>query len=79
MPRVLTAIIPTFSDEQLQALLAVPDKRTRPGIRDRAIILVLLDSLIRASEHQGRGRREPRSPGRVNVNWPHDGPTAVTR
>ena len=79
MPRVPTAIIPTFSDEQLQALLAVPDTRDRPGIRDRAILLVLLDSLIRASEHQGRDEQEPRSPGRVNVNWPHDAPTAVTR
>jgi integrase/recombinase XerD len=53
MPRVPKAIIPTFSDEQLQALLAVPDKRTWLGIRDRAILLVLLDTLIRVSELVG--------------------------
>jgi integrase/recombinase XerD len=43
MPRVPKTIIPTFSDGQLQALLAVPDKRTWLGIRDRAILLFLLD------------------------------------
>jgi site-specific recombinase XerD len=50
---VPTTIIPTFSDEQLQALLAVPDKRTWLGIRDRAILLLLLDTLIRVSELVG--------------------------
>ncbi len=50
MPRVPKTIVPTFSDEQLEALLAGPDKRTRVGIRDRAILLVLLDTLIRVSE-----------------------------
>jgi integrase/recombinase XerD len=53
MPRVPKTIIPTFSDGQLQALLAVPDKRTWLGIRDRAILLVLLDTLIRVSELVG--------------------------
>jgi integrase/recombinase XerD len=53
MPQVPKTIIPTFSDEQLQALLAVSDKRTWLGIRDRAILLVLLDTLIRVSELVG--------------------------
>ena len=53
MPRVPRTIIPTFSDEQLEALLAAPDKRTWVGIRDRAILLVLLDTLIRVSELVG--------------------------
>jgi site-specific recombinase XerC len=53
MPRVPATIIPTFSDEQLQALLAVPDRRTWVGTRDRAILLVLLDTLIRVSELVG--------------------------
>lgn len=53
MPRVPRTIVPTFSDEQLQALLAVPDKRTWLGIRDRAILLVLLDTMIRVSELVG--------------------------
>lgn len=53
MPRVPKTIIPTFSDGQLQALLAVPDKRTWVGIRDRAILFVILDTLIRVSELVG--------------------------
>ncbi len=53
MPRVPKTIVATFSDGQLQALLAVPDKRTWLGIRDRAILLVLLDTLIRVSELVG--------------------------
>jgi integrase/recombinase XerD len=53
MPRVPKTIIPTFSDGQLQSLVAVPDKRTWVGIRDRAILLVLLDTLIRVSELVG--------------------------
>jgi len=40
MPRVPRTIIPMFSDGQLEALLAAPDKRTWVGIRDRAIMLV---------------------------------------
>ena len=53
LPRVPRTIVPTFSDEQLQGVLAVPDRRTWVGIRDRAILLVLLDTLIRVSELVG--------------------------
>jgi integrase/recombinase XerD len=53
LPRVPRTIVPTFSDEQLQGLLAAPDRRTWTGIRDRAILLVLLDTLIRVSELVG--------------------------
>ncbi len=53
LPRVPRTIVPTFSDEQLQAMLAAPDRRTWVGIRDRAILLVLLDTLIRVSELVG--------------------------
>jgi len=53
MPRVPKTIIPTFNDEQLETLLATPDKRTWVGIRDRAILVVLLDTLIRVSELVG--------------------------
>jgi site-specific recombinase XerD len=53
MPRVPKTIVPTFRDEQLEALLAAPDKRTWVGIRDRAILLVLLDTLVRVSELVG--------------------------
>ncbi len=53
MPRVPKTIAPTFTDEQLEALLAAPDRRTWVGIRDSAILLVLLDTLIRVSELVG--------------------------
>ncbi len=60
LPRVPRTIVPTFSDEQLQAVLAVPDRRTWLGIRDRAMLLVFLDTLMRVSDLVGldaRGRR----------------------
>jgi site-specific recombinase XerD len=53
LPRVPRTIVPTLSDEQLQAMLAAPDRRTWVGIRDRSILLVLLDTLIRVSELVG--------------------------
>ena len=53
MPRVPKTIVATFTDEQLQALLGAPDRRSWAGIRDRAILLVLLDTLIRVSEVAG--------------------------
>jgi hypothetical protein len=53
MPRVPKTIVPTFSDEQLHRLLAVPDRRTWMAVRVRAILLVLLDTLIRVSELVG--------------------------
>lgn len=45
MPKVPQLIIETFSDEQLAALLDAPDKRRWTGIRDRALLLTLLDTL----------------------------------
>jgi integrase/recombinase XerD len=53
LPRVPRTIVPTLSDEQLQGVLAAPDRRTWLGIRDRAILIVLLDTLIRVSELVG--------------------------
>jgi integrase/recombinase XerD len=53
MPKVPQVIIPTFSDEQLRALLKQPDARTWLGIRDRAILLTFLDTLVRVSELVG--------------------------
>jgi site-specific recombinase XerD len=51
--RVLKAprkVIPTFSDLQLQKLLAVIDTSKAEGYRDQAIILTLLDTALRVSE-----------------------------
>lgn len=53
MPRVPQVVIQTFSDDQLQRLLAAPDTRRWTGIRDRALLLVLLDTLARVSEVVG--------------------------
>jgi integrase/recombinase XerD len=53
MPKVPQVIIETFSDEQLAALLDAPDKRRWTGIRDRALLLTLLDTLCLVSELVG--------------------------
>jgi hypothetical protein len=46
MPRLPKTIIPTFSDGQLHALLAVPTSGPGWVSGDRALLLVLLDTLI---------------------------------
>lgn len=53
MPKVPRTIIQTFSDEQLEALLTQPDERRWKGLRDRAILLTLLDTMARVSEVAG--------------------------
>jgi integrase/recombinase XerD len=50
MPRFYRSIVPSLTNEHLQALFAAPDRRSWMGIRDRAILLVLLDTLMRISE-----------------------------
>src|SRR5579875_4429 len=49
-PKVSKYIIPTFSEEQIQALLAACDLKTALGYRDYTIMLLLLDTGIRVSE-----------------------------
>lgn len=49
-PRTPRKIIPTFSAEQIQRLIAALDPRTPTGFRDYAIILVFMDTGIRLSE-----------------------------
>jgi integrase/recombinase XerD len=53
MPRVPKTIVQTLSDDQLRTLLVAPDARRWVGIRDRAILLTFLDTLIRVSELVG--------------------------
>jgi integrase/recombinase XerD len=53
LPKVPQAIIHTFTDDQLHALLAAPDQRRWVGARDRAILVLLLDTLGRISEISG--------------------------
>lgn len=53
MPKVPQVIVQTFSDVQLEALLNAPDKRRWVGLRDRAILMLLLDTMARVSEACG--------------------------
>lgn len=46
-------VIETFSEEQLERLLATPDKKRFVGFRDYTIMLILLDTGIRLSELVG--------------------------
>lgn len=53
LPKVPEIIIATFSDDQLRALFEAVDQRRWTGIRDRAILILLLDTLARVSEITG--------------------------
>lgn len=53
MPKAPQVLIETFTDDQLHALLDAPDARTWNGIRDRAIMLMLFDTMARVSEVTG--------------------------
>ena len=50
IPRPPRKVIPTFSDSQVQQLLAAIDMATPESYRDHAIILTLLDTAMRVSE-----------------------------
>ena len=53
IPRAPRKIIPTFSEEQVKALLAQVDTSSPEGFRNYTIILLLLDTMIRVSELTG--------------------------
>ncbi|GAG37852.1 unnamed protein product, partial [marine sediment metagenome] len=53
IPKPPKKVIPTFSESQLQALLGMIHTSTPIGFRDWSIILMLLDTGIRASELVG--------------------------
>lgn len=50
MPKVPQVLIETFTDVQLRALLNAPSSRKWTGVRDRAVMLMLLDTMARLSE-----------------------------
>lgn len=58
MPKTPQVLIQAFNDEQLRALLNAPDLRTWKGIRDRAMMLLLFDTLARVSEISGLRDRD---------------------
>ena len=52
-PKAPQNVVPTFDEEQIRRLLAIPERRRRNGFRDRTILLLLLDTGMRLSELTG--------------------------
>jgi site-specific recombinase XerD len=50
LPKLPELVIPTFSQKEMQSLLAQPDKKSGTGFRDFALMLTLYDSGARLSE-----------------------------
>jgi len=50
LPRSPELVIPTFSEKEVQKLLAQPDKQSNEGFRDYAILLTFIDTTVRLSE-----------------------------
>lgn len=50
MPKVPETIVPTFSQKEIEKLLAQPAKHSNQGFRDYAILLTLVDTGVRLSE-----------------------------
>jgi len=53
IPKVPKKVVPTFSEKEIEKLLAQADKRTDRGFRDYAIMLTFYDTGIRLSELAG--------------------------
>ena len=53
IPKAPQKIIPTFSEQQVRALLAQVDTSSPTGFRDYTVILLLLDTMVRVSELTG--------------------------
>lgn len=49
-PKAPDYLIPTFTPEHIEKMLAACDQKTREGFRDYALLLVLLDTGMRVSE-----------------------------
>jgi site-specific recombinase XerD len=50
MPKVPEIVIPTFSEKEIERLLAQADKSSNEGFRDYCILLTFIDTGIRLSE-----------------------------
>ena len=53
MPKVPETVVPTFSEKEIEKLLAQPDKRSNEGFRDYTILLTFIDTSVRLSELAG--------------------------
>jgi integrase/recombinase XerD len=52
-PKVQAKVIPTLSERELERLLSQPDRKTRRGYRDFALMLLLVDTGARVGEIAG--------------------------
>jgi integrase/recombinase XerD len=50
MPKVPEVVVPTFTEKEIEKLLAQPNKNSNEGFRDYAILLCLIDTGARLSE-----------------------------
>jgi site-specific recombinase XerD len=50
LPKVPETIVPTFTEKEVEKLLAQPNKGSNEGFRDYAFMLTLVDTAIRLSE-----------------------------
>ena len=50
MPKVSETVVPTFTEKEIERLLAQPDKSSNEGFRDYCLLLTLIDTGIRLSE-----------------------------
>jgi len=50
MPKVPETVIPTFSEKEIEKLLAQADKSSNEGFRDYCLLLIFIDTGIRLSE-----------------------------
>ncbi|MFH0768796.1 MAG: tyrosine-type recombinase/integrase, partial [Chloroflexota bacterium] len=50
MPKVPETVVPTFTEKEIEKLLAQPNKQSSEGFRDYAMLLTFVDTAVRLSE-----------------------------
>ena len=53
LPKIPKKVVPTFSEKELERLLAQPDRGTNAGYRDYALLLTFIDTAARLNEIAG--------------------------
>jgi integrase/recombinase XerD len=69
IPKAPKKVIPTFTDEQLKALIAQANTLSPAGFRNYTIMLFLIDSLMRISELIGSQMKDLNLEGRCLKVW----------